>query len=65
MLLRGPACTADIQRQVLAPALPGAGGGLGGTVAAAGRRLLCAAGRYSGGAAAEWLPGLDWGDWCS
>ncbi len=63
VLLRGTACTPDVLRQVLAPPLP-ASGGLAAAFGKTGRRLLCAAGRYSGGAAAGWLPGVDWGEMC-
>ncbi|PRW33249.1 Transcription initiation factor TFIID subunit 13 isoform A [Chlorella sorokiniana] len=66
VLLRGTACTPDVLRQVLAPPLSaGTGTGLAAAAGAAGRRLLCTANRYSGGAAAQWLPeGLDWGELC-
>lgn len=47
VLLRGRACSPDVQRQVLAH-----------NAAGAGRRLLCAARRWAGGAAA-WLPESD------
>ncbi|KAI7839849.1 hypothetical protein COHA_006412 [Chlorella ohadii] len=63
VLLRGTACSPDVLRQVLAPPLP-ASGGLAAAFGKTGRRLLCAAGRYSGGAAAGWLPGLDWREMC-
>lgn len=63
VLLRGTACMPDVLRQVLAPPLPAAGG-LAAAAGTAGRRLLCAAGRYSGGAAADWLPDMDWGELC-
>lgn len=63
VLLRGTACMPDVVRQVLAPPLP-AGGGLAAAAGTAGRRLLCAAGRYSGGTAAGWLPDLGWGELC-
>ena len=58
VLLRGAACTADVQRQVLYAG----GSGVASLPWLSGRRLLCAAARRWGGSvAAQWLsgPGLD------